>query len=93
MDYTPKDIIDIVKAVLITAVVAILLWCVLHECARYTVVETVVVDCTKVSGAEYYEVVVEDAEGNQWAYYSDHYTEAGLVSCKFNDNGEIIDVK
>lgn len=36
---------------------------------------TIVVDC--VPTYEYYEVVVEDAHGEQWAYFDDEYMEIG----------------
>lgn len=52
--------------------------------------EVTVIDCYPVEN--YYEVVVEDADGEQWAYFSDHYTDAGVVNVLFKED-EIIDAK
>lgn len=52
--------------------------------------EMTVVDCYPIDN--YYEVVVEDSDGEQWSYYSDHYTEAGIVNVLFKGD-EIVDVK
>ena len=52
--------------------------------------EMTVVDCYPVDN--YYEVVVEDSNGEQWAYFADHYTDAGVVNVLFKGD-EIIDVK
>lgn len=52
---------------------------------------TIVVDC--VPTYEYYEVVVENAHGEQWAYFDDEYKEIGTVlNASFNGN-EIVDAK
>lgn len=40
-----------------------------------TPTEVKVVDCHPCY--EYYEVIVEDAKGEQWAYYDDEYMEIG----------------
>ena len=52
--------------------------------------EVTVIDCYPVEN--YYEVVVEDSNGEQWAYFSDHYTDAGVVNVLFKGD-EIIDAK
>lgn len=52
--------------------------------------EMTVVDCYPVEN--YYEVVVEDNNGEQWAYFSDSYTEPGIVNVLFKGD-EIVDVK
>ena len=54
---------------------------------------TTVVDCVRETGNEYYTVIVEDAHGEQWAYYDDEYKEIGTtLKCSFNGN-EIVDAK
>lgn len=89
--YTAKDIIDMVKGVLITITVIILLYAVLRGTASALPSrEMVVVDCYPVEN--YYEVVVEDSNGDQWSYFADHYTESGIVNVLFKGD-EIVDVK
>ncbi len=89
--YTAKDIVDMVKGVLITITVIILLYAVLRGTASALPSrEMVVVDCYPVEN--YYEVVVEDSNGDQWSYFADHYTESGIVNVLFKGD-EIVDVK
>ena len=52
--------------------------------------EVTVIDCYPVEN--YYEVVVEDSNGEQWAYFSDHYTDTGVINVLFNGD-EIIDAR
>ena len=52
--------------------------------------EVTVIDCYPVEN--YYEVVVEDSNGEQWAYFSDHYTDTGVVNVLFKGD-EIIDAR
>lgn len=52
--------------------------------------EVVVVDCQPIEN--YYEVTVEDSDGELWSYYSDNYTEPGIINVLF-DNDKIVDVK
>ena len=55
--------------------------------------EVTVVDCELVNGTNYYEVTVMDKDGELWSYYSDQYTEIGVISVLFDDNDRIIDVR
>ena len=89
--YTLKDIIDMVKGVLITILVIILMYAVLRGTAStLPSTEMTVVDCYPTEN--YYTVVVEDADGNQWSYFADHYTENGVISVQM-DGDEIVAVK
>lgn len=89
--YTPKEIVEMVKAVLIAILLIIIFYAILRNGAeRLPSTEMTVVDCYPIEN--YWEVVVEDANGNQWAYYADHYTENGVVSVQM-DGDEIVDVR
>lgn len=53
-------------------------------------ISTVVVDCERVEGAEYYEVVVQEQNGEEWAYYADDPKGIGTeVVIGMNGNNEI----
>lgn len=91
MEYTPKEIVDMAKGILIIITVIILMYAVLRgTVSSLPSKEMVVVDCYPVEN--YYEVVVEDSNGDQWSYFADHYTEAGIVNVLFKGD-EIVDVK
>lgn len=61
-------------------------------CATETESEVQVTACVKSQGDRYWTITVEDAKGEQWAYYDDEYREIGTVlNCDFNGN-EITDV-
>ena len=52
-----------------------------------------VVVCTKES-EDIYEVVVEDTNGNEWAYYDDMPRETdSIIVCSFNERNEIINAR
>lgn len=66
-------------------------WAILANSKTQT--ETVVIDCKMENGNHYYTVTVEDANGNQWAYYDDEYRENGTeIMCTFNGH-EIVDAR
>ena len=91
MEYTAREIVDMTKAVLITIVIIMVFFAILRNTAsKLPSREMTVVDCYPVEN--YYEVVVEDAKGNQWAYFADDYTEPGIVNVLF-DGEEIVDVR
>lgn len=91
MEYTPKEIVDMAKGILIIITVIILMYAVLRGTASaLPSKEMVVVDCYPVEN--YYKVVVEDSNGDQWSYFSDNYTEPGIVNVLFDDD-KIVDVK
>lgn len=91
MEYTVREIVDMAKGILIIITVIILMYAVLRGTASaLPSKEMTVVDCYPTEN--YYTVVVEDADGNQWAYYADHYTENGVVSVQM-DGEEIVDVR
>ena len=82
-----------------TTVIAILLIVVMFGIIFYKANETshdertCVVSCTKES-EDIYEVVVQDHEGNEWAYYDDMPRENGaIIVCSFNERNEIIDAR
>lgn len=54
--------------------------------------EVTVVSCELVNGTNYYEVTVEDKNGELWSYYSDQYTENGIINVLFDDD-KIVDVR
>ena len=60
--------------------------------ATFPTRECTVVSCEPVKGTEYYEVTVEDSDGELWVYYSGDYTEAGIVNVLFDDD-KIVDVR
>lgn len=52
--------------------------------------DCVVIDCE--TKGDYYEVVIREPNGNEWAYYDDRYLPNGyLLKTHFNGN-EIVDV-
>lgn len=91
MEYTPREIVDMAKGILIIIAVIIMLYAVLRGTASALPSrEMTVVDCYPIEN--YWEVVVEDTDGNQWSYYADHYTENGVISVQM-DGDEIVDVR
>lgn len=50
-----------------------------------------VVDCMAID--DYYEVVIEDRQGNQWAYYDTEYCPKGTSLYVTFDGTEIINAK
>lgn len=91
MEYTPKEIVDMAKGILIIITIIILMYAVLRGTAStLPSKEMTVVDCYPTEN--YYTVVVEDSNGDQWSYFADHYTESGIVNVLFKGD-EIVDVK
>lgn len=81
-----KNIISV--TVVLALMIGFYIW--LRFFATFPSREMTVVDCYPVDN--YYEVVVEDSNGEQWAYFSDSYTEPGIVNVLFKGD-EIVDVK
>lgn len=91
MEFTPKEIVDMAKGILITITVIILMYAVLRGTASTLPSrEMTVVDCYPIEN--YWEVVVEDSDGELWSYYADHYTENGVVSVQM-DGEKIVNVR
>lgn len=60
------------------------------ETETRTVSDCVVIDCE--TKGDYYEVVIREPNGNEWAYYDDSYLPNGyLLRAHFNGN-EVVDV-
>lgn len=84
-----REIENIISAtVVLVLMIGFYIW--LRFFATFPSREMTVVDCYPVDN--YYEVVVEDSNGEQWAYFSDHYTNTGVVNVLFKGD-EIVDVK
>ena len=90
-EFTAKDVVDMVKAVLITIVLAMTFYAILRVGGESLPSrEMTVIDCYPTEN--YWTVVVEDTDGNQWSYYADHYTENGIINVQM-DGDEIVDVR
>lgn len=85
------EILDVIYIIIFVAMlIGFYVW--LRFFATFPTRECTVVSCEPVKGTEYYEVTVEDSDGELWAYYSGDYTEVGVVNVLFDDD-KIVDVR
>lgn len=62
-------------AIFLAMMIGFYVW--LRFFATFPARECTVINCEPVKGTEYYEVTVEDADGEQWAYYDNDAKEVG----------------
>ena len=91
--YTAREIVGMAKGILIAILLIVVFYCIIRNGAeRLPSREMTVVDCYPTEN--YWTVVVEDGNGNEWSYYADHYTENGVITVLFNESEtEIVDVR
>ena len=86
-----REIENAISAVIFLAMmIGFYVW--LRFFATFPARECTVINCEPVKGTEYYEVTVEDADGEVWSYFADNYTENGVINVLF-DGDKIVDVK
>lgn len=76
-----KEIVSVIALIIAVAITYLATREILF--ATCTTQPTTVVDCVRENGNQCYTVTVEDAHGEQWAYYDDEYQPIGTV---FNGN-------